>query len=31
MKKVKNLVFLVLLGVITSISLTGSVSAAGWK
>ena len=31
MKKVKNLVFLVLLGVITSISLTSSVSAAGWK
>lgn len=31
MKKVKNLVFLVLLGVITSILLTSSVSAAGWK
>lgn len=31
MKKVKNLVFLVLLGVITSISLTSRVSAAGWK
>ncbi len=31
MKRIRNMVFVLLLGIITSLSLTGSVSAAGWK